>query len=279
MAGCAVHTGGETKTPARPIVSRVERRLQALNEGDNYFFVGDYKEAGQVYSQGAADKEQIISQLAKRKLATISEVKGDEKGALKLLKEVTAENGSKFASDPLTTLKRLYFAERVGDQAEFEKCSLVAEQIQAKIYSVLKDELIAPGSKRNTFYALANEAAPAKDWTLYNWAIDHANKISPLSDQQWLQVAMTLEFPDPKRSAEICKKLSPKLSGEDQKHVIDLQQRANERASVLEVQSRGTKKPTTNLVANIEKYESTGYWTTGLRPQAANRPMRLRQSR
>ncbi len=267
------------KPPVVPVVSRTERRIQILNEGDNYFFVGDYNQANRVYSRGAADQEQVVSQLAKRKLATVYEVKGDEKESLKLLQEVTAEKGSKFASDPLTTLKRLYFADRVGDKAEFEKATTVGEQIQAKIYSVLKDELIAPGSKRNMFYALANEAAPAKDWTLYNWAIDHANKITPLTDQQWFHVATTVEVSDPKRSAEISKRLEPKFTGEDKKRVMDLEQRAKERVDVIDVQSRGSKRPATNLVGNIEKYESTGYWTTGLRPQAANRPMRLRQSR
>ena len=268
-------------TPAAIESARVARRLSFISEADDDFMGGNTRFAQRAYSNEMRDKSPLVSLVAKRKLASVYEVLDQEKESLALLNELSAEKKSLIASDPLTILNTLYFSERLNDKKGFESSLARAAEIQKRTYSVLNDARIAPGSRRNTFYSLATEAGQAKDWKLYNWALVHADKAEPLSNQQLLEVATTLEAPDPQRALAIILRLEPKLTSEDKAHGEALKLRLKLNLDAKDRLSKDGKLKSTQYHPrlNVEKFGSTGYWTTGVKPDTQTRPVRMRQSR
>ena len=268
-------------SPASVESSRIARRLSFIAEADDDFIIGNTNGPKRTYTNEMRDNSPVVSHIAKRKLASVYEVLGQEKESLALLEELGAEKDSSFTTDPLTILKTLYFSDRLNNTKGFEAALVRAAPVQKKTYSVLNDPRIAPGPRRNTFYYLATEAGQAKDWKLYNWALAHAEKVKPLSDQQLLEVATTLEAPDPKRALSMILHLEPKFTGEEKTHVDALKLRLTRNLVAKDSLAKDGKPiiASNQSKLNVEKFGSTGYWTTGAKPVIENHPARMRQSR
>lgn len=254
--------------PAAEESSRVARRIMVLSEGDQSFENANMRIALRVYSRESEDKSPVVRSLAKRKIASVHEVSGNYGESLKILKELSTEKDNTIASDPLTILKTLYLSELMSDKKEFEAAMVRAAANQEKVYSVINDPRIAPGSRRNTLYSLATEAATARDWKLYTWALDHAASASLLSDQQLLQVAATLQVVDSARASAILRQLEPKLTGDDKAQATALSKKIKDTAAA----PKDPANPKGFVRLNIEKFEKSGYWTTGAKPTFRNGP-------
>ena len=273
-------------TPAAIESARVARRLSFISEADEDFLDGNLRNARRVYSNGAMDKNELVSAISKRKMASVYEVLGQEKESLALLKEIESEKGNPIALDPLTSLKILYFADKQGDRSAAETAFSMAEQGQASVYSVQNDLLIATGSKRNTYYWMATEAATVRDWTLFDWAIEHANKAEGLTFVQWLHVAEMLEKVDGKRAASICNRIEAKLTDPDRIVSARITKAAQQPVAMIDegkpdnaVDKAGSPKPSNILKPNIEKFKVAGYWITGAKFKPLTGPRKMGQAR
>lgn len=240
------------------------RRMNDLVIGDARFLNHDLNNAILSYRPRIRDADPLISLMARRKLATVYEVNGNEKGSLVLLKEIAAEKNVPLATDPLTSLKILYLSEKLHDKDASEKAMANAVETQRKMFSVMKDPNIAPGLPRNTYFTLATEASRASDWVLFNWSIEHARKSKDLTDQQWLQVAKSLETVDENRASEIAKRIETKVSGDDRQLASMIWHRVKDRSEARKSNSRPAAGHV--QIPDGEKFKETGYWPTGVEP-------------
>lgn len=233
LAGCSGGAKTSNQAPRSTAdieAARISRRAAGVSVGDSSFLMGDLKGATLTYARGAEDSDASIRMLAKRKLASVYEVQGNEKEALKLLSKISEEKGDFLDLEPANIVKMLYFADRLKDSSLTTKLLDRAKLAQAKAYDVIHDPLIAPGGNSNWYYWMAMEADTALDGVLFNWAIQKAGN---MSDQQWLQVATVLALSDSKRATEILKRIESKLSGDDKNHQVATMQKIQDRKSVV----------------------------------------------
>jgi len=240
--------------------------------------MGDLKGATLTYTRGSEDSDPSIRLLAKRKLASVYEVQGNEKEALKMLSKISEENGDFLDLEPANIVKMLYFADRLKDSSVTAKLLDRAKLVEAKAYDVIHDPLIAPGGTSNLYYWMAMEADSALDGVLFNWAIQKAGN---LSDQQWLQVATVLASSDSKRASEILKRIEPKLSGDDKNHQIATMQKIQEtddqkKEAPAKAQS---SPPDIEQIPYVAKFKTSGFWPTGKIPKFRLFKMRMGQAR
>ncbi len=223
--------------------------------------MGDLKGATLTYARGAEDSDASIGMLAKRKLASVYEVQGNEREALKLLSKISEEKGDFLDLEPANIVKMLYFADRLKDSSLTTMLLDRAKLAQAKAYDVIHDPLIAPGGNSNLYYWMAMEADSALDGALFNWAIQNAEN---LSDQQWLQVATVLASSDSKRATEILKRIEPKLTGDDKNHQVATMQKIQETDDLKKEAPAKTQTPADiEQIPYVAKFKTSGFWPTG----------------
>ncbi len=239
--------------------------------------MGDLKGATLTYARGAEDSDASIRMLAKRKLASVYEVQGNEKEALKLLSKISEEKGDFLDLEPANIVKMLYFADRLKDSSLTTKLLDRAKLAQAKAYDVIHDPLIAPGGNSNWYYWMAMEADTALDGVLFNWAIQKAGN---MSDQQWLQVATVLALSDSKRATEILKRIESKLSGDDKNHQVATMQKIQETDDLKKEAPAKTQTPADiEQIPYVAKFKTSGFWPTGKIPKFRLFKMRMGQAR
>ena len=280
MFGCSFNppiTPPTVRTPQEVEAARVSRRENNVFAADSRFLVGDMKSSGDAYAMAARDSDHGLSNMAKRRLASVYEVQGKEKEALKLLVELERKHDSPIALDPMTMLKILYFAERQKDEGTRKMVIEDAKIAQKRAFDIIHDPLMAPGTSNSLYYWLAMEAANATDWVLFHWSTDHAKSSGPLSDQQQIQIASVVSQTNPGEARRIFSALGAKLEGEDKLRVDATIQRIKDKEG--EDKDQSNRKP--DMIMNIEtipsviKYRATGYWLTGKVPKFKIFAMRM----
>jgi hypothetical protein len=282
---CLVGCSGGVKSARQELRSkdeieaaRISRRAAGVSAGDSSFLMGDFGGASISYLRGVDDTDEGIRMLAKRKLASVYEVQGNEKGALKLLSEMATEKGNSIDTEPANIVKMLYFADRLKDTSATSKLLDKAKIAQTRAHDVIHDPLIAPGGNSNLYYWLAMEADSAADSVLFNWAIQ---KAGTLSDQQWLQVATVLASSDSKRATEILKRIEPKLTGDDKNHQVATMQKIQETDDQKKEAPAKAQTPPADIeqIPYVAKFKTSGFWPTGKIPKFRIFKMRMGSAR